>query len=159
MTNTIVLDEHVEFPEFSLHGHAFTVDPFDAVDKLAEIDEQFVEWLVEQPDGSKKFADAAHQTLWLEAIASHIRAYYGAKQCSRFAASQFYGYVTNLASELKKKATWTLDSPTGSGSMQGECPNVGSEPSLQICPDSMPSGSLPTATNEAGPTERSTTSS
>lgn len=111
----ITLDENVQFLEFTLHGHTFEVDPFQANDELTDIDRQFEEYLVDNPEGGKKFVDAKSQLLWLDAIASHLRGRYGAPRCSRFGASQFYDVVTSKVRELKKKVSWTLNSATGSG--------------------------------------------
>lgn len=139
----ITLDENVQFLEFTLHGHTFEVDPFQANDDLANIDRQFEEYLVDAPEGGKKFADEKSQMLWLDAIAAHIRERYGAPRCSRFGASQFYDVVTRTVADLKKKVSWTLNSATGSGSTEPECPSGGNGQSLRISPDSTPSGDSP----------------
>lgn len=147
----IKLDEGMQFVQFELHGRVFEVDPFVALEKLAAVDRQFDHLMDEQADGGKQIP-AEVAGVWRDAIAAHICEEYNAPRCSRFAANQFYEYILRVVGELKKKVSWTLASDIGSDSTPADGPSGGSEPSLQIFPDSTPSDGLPSTIGEVGPT-------
>ena len=97
----IVLDDLADFVEITVNGHTFTVDAFDALDVLMDVDKQHRE----DPKDSRAF---------LETLAGLIVSKWGAPRCSTRQADHFYSIILGRVDELKKKNGTTLKSPTGS---------------------------------------------
>ena len=155
----ISLDDETGLVEFSVRGQTFLVDPYEAGDRLREIDQRHKEDANTCLDCGKKlppfYGEDGTQAPgvacggcgsrnvyicqdFLDDVAKLLTEHYGAPRLTRSAAGKFYTAMVEVMQSLKKTTSTTPQSPTGTESIQQAGTAPESAPDSTTLPDSTP---------------------